>query len=188
MSHEIENIEHTPKQTEFTITLPDREKQWEKCPAFVTKTKVIRTQVTEVIDGLEVAGDPVEREVVYTEMAMEDTGVVGEHGETRLTVVKLSDIVGKVAEAVSVISGKGGKLGSPVELSAVEQKKQVLSEALVASFADEEGVIDEQKLKEKASWGLGCPANCGDFRSFSYAEMVPQSYKCPVCGVTIFLV
>ena len=31
MTEEI--INPTPKQTEYIVTLPDREKQWEKCPA-----------------------------------------------------------------------------------------------------------------------------------------------------------
>ena len=34
-----EQTNQTPKQTEFTIQIPDREVQWEKCPVYVTKTR-----------------------------------------------------------------------------------------------------------------------------------------------------
>jgi hypothetical protein len=187
MTEEI--INQTPQQTEFTVQLPDRELQWEKCPAYVKKTKQVIQSTTEIVDGIEVtkASDPIN--VEYTELAMEDTGAVGEHGELIKNVIKLSDVAAKVSAAVVEI-GKGGaiKVGEVLELSPSEVKQASLHEALITSFADEEGVVDEQALKEKASWGLGCPANCGGFREFSYVEMVPQNYKCAVCGVTIILV
>jgi hypothetical protein len=189
--HEIENIKITPRIMEYTVELPDRELQWEKCPAYVTKIKIVKKMTSETKDGLEVISEDVPMEIAYTEMAMEDMGTVGAHGEAIKNVVKLSDVATKVSDTVALIDSKGGKIGKievPLGLTAIEQKKVDLADALVETFADEEGFIDERNLKAKATWGLGCPANCGGFKEFRYADMNPQIYYCENCNVKITLV
>ena len=179
---EIEEIiKPTPKQTEFTVQLPDREKQWEKCPVVVAKTKTVQLITREVIDGKLVEHTGIAEEVSYTEYAVEDSAVV--HGGVSKTPIKLSDVTKKVNDGVAIIAVK------PQEnLTAAEKTKVDLGMVLAENFSDDKGIIDEKQLKEKAVWGLGCPANCGGFREFTFAEMVPQNYKCDVCGVTVILV
>ena len=184
-----EQTNQTPKQTEFTIQLPDREVQWEKCPVYVTKTKQVIHSTTEIIDGKETMdSDPVN--VEYTEMAMEDTGEVDEAGNPQMQPIKLSDVSAKVDEAVTLHSSLSPvKGGATRVLSDSDLKKAALADAMAATFADEDGVIDDQALKEKATWGLGCPSDrCGGYREFAYADMVPQVYVCPVCKAKITLI
>jgi hypothetical protein len=162
MTEEIVNP--TPKETEYIVTLPDREKQWEKCPAIVKKTKTVTHLTIERKDGVEKEGKPESYDIPYTEMAMEGEGQT-------VKVVKLSEVKAKVS-----------KLSDSLEF-----KEQILMEALTATYADSHGSIDDKALKEQATWGLGCPAFCGGYREFTYAEMVPQTYACPKCGVIIHL-
>ena len=157
-------IDPTPKQTEYIVTLPDREKQWEKCPAIVKKTKTVTHLTIERIDGVEKEGKPESYDIPYTEMAMEGEGQTAE-------LVKLSEVKAKVSELND----------------SLEPKEQTLMEALKATYADSHGAIDDKALKEQATWGLGCPAYCGGYREFTYSEMVPQTYRCLKCRVIIHL-
>ena len=119
--------------------------------------------------------DPIN--VEYTEMAMEDTGEVDEAGNPQMQPIKLSDVSAKVDEAVTLHSSLSPVKGPNKVLSDSDLKKAALADAMTTTFADEDGVIDDQALKEKATWGLGCPSDrCGGYREFAYADMVPQVY------------
>jgi hypothetical protein len=185
MSKEIkeEEIEIAPKQMDFTVVLPDREKQWEKCVAYVVKTKLVTQSTTEVIDDVSktVSSDPIE--VSYIEMAVEDKGT-DLHGEPLKEPIKLSDVAKKVDDAVAIIDIKP----VPEDQSKEEKAKIAVADSLTTTFADDKGIIDEKKLKELATWGLGCPGNCGYFWEFKYVNIVPQRLHCPQCGVNINLV
>ena len=45
-----------------------------------------------------------------------------------------------------------------------------------------------QDIVQAATWGLGCPGNCGHFWNFTYDDMVPQILTCPVCSAQVTLV
>lgn len=176
-----EQTNPTPRQMEYTITLPDRGAQWEKCPAIVNKTKTVQLVTRETIDGNTVETEGEEQEVEYQETLMDTSD------PSNPIPVMLSDCVNIVHNAVTMLSAPSKMTTLQSDLSPAEVAVPTMADSITGTFADEDGVVDEDVLKQRAKWGLGCPGSCGHFWEFPYQDMVPQILICPKCGVKVTL-
>jgi hypothetical protein len=187
----------------YTISLPDREVQYSKTPAYVdvetisygqpqvidTYTETPNEKTPVIINGSTMY--PTQITIQGQEYTTTDKVMLTE-GEGRDTkVIMLSECATKVSDSVALLDSKtGGKGGLVGELTVKEQGNLDISDKIIATYAKGDYVdaetLDEQ-LKHKGEWGLGCPNNCGRFYQFTYDTMIPQSFICDTCGKLIIL-
>jgi hypothetical protein len=199
-----EPINPTPKQTEFIITLPDKESQYDKCVAIRRKTIIVKTTVTKTdLADDDTLVDTVENEPDRTEEAFvpytEGTGQEIKMITWKQLYKKVEDkALNTDALDASTAISKFQKLSN--KLTGNTTTKDTLAKVLkeiISFYAPEIDTsqninknLDDFKdfCKSQAKWGLGCPGNCGYFWEFTYKEIVPQTIICPQCNVNITLI
>ena len=194
MSEDIGTI--TPRIMDFTIPLPDRDTQYYKTGALLKRLRKRIIKVSNVVkgdDGLDAVTnepdvvDAYETEELFTTGSGENTKVYSLK-DFRDAVVDFYQ--NKTLLQIQTFEKRITGVDTPATTK-LQSMKNILS--FLFPTVDFSGTAQEcldnltNEVKNRGKWGLGCPGNCGYFWEFEYANMVPQTFSCPRCGVKITL-